>query len=182
MVSIVSISISVHSASADQKFVEKIDVRGRAIHVTLPPPIGAVTVFHLLIVFTEKHGKQFVCQGLPFDPATGKIVPENILQSDPPRLLTKGQCIPFRPDNRDFIPDAPSITVLSGTTPNRRITAFSKRRILNGAKIPYHLVAGPNSNSYTRTMLDRCDIPALKPVVAILTSGWDISINLDQKP
>jgi hypothetical protein len=82
IVSIVSISISVHSASEVQKFVEKIDVRGRAIHVTLPPPIGAVTGYHLFIVFTEKHGKQFVCQGLPFDPAIGKIVPENILQSD----------------------------------------------------------------------------------------------------
>jgi hypothetical protein len=54
--------------------------------------------------------------------------------------------------------------------------------MFNGAKIPYHLVTGPNSNSYTRTMLDRCDIPALKPAVAMLTPGWDISINLDHKP
>jgi hypothetical protein len=175
--------ISVHSASEVQKFVEKIDVRGRAIHVTLPPPIGAVTGYHLFIVFTEKHGKQFVCQGFPFDPATGKIVPENILQSDPPGLLTKGQCIPFRPDNRDFIPDAPSITVLSGSGAKQAYNCiFKETDILNGAKIPYHLVAGPNSNSYTRTMLDRCDIPAMKPALAILTPGWYISINLDHKP
>ena len=79
----------VQSASAVQKFVEKIDVRGRAIQVTLPPPLGFVTGYHLFIVYTENHGKQFVCQGLPFDPATGKIAPDEILPSDPPGLLTK---------------------------------------------------------------------------------------------
>ena len=183
MVSRVSTSLSVHSASADQKFVEKIDVRGRAIHVTLPPPIGSVTGYHLFIVYTQKHGKQFVCQGLPFDPATGKIVPEDKLPSDPPGLQTKGQCIPFRSDNRDFIPDAPSITVLSGTYAKQAYNCiFKETDILNGAKIPYHLVTGPNSNSYARTMLDRCDIPAMKPAIAMLTPGWDISINLDHKP
>jgi hypothetical protein len=179
----VSKSLSVHSTSVVQKFVEKIDVRGRAMHVTPPPPIGSVTGYHLFIVYTPKHGKQFVCQGLPFDPATGKIAPDEILQSDPPGLLTKGQCIPFRPDNRDFIPDAPSITVLSGPDAKQAYNCFFKETdILNGSKIPYHLVTGPNSNSYTRTILDRCDIPAIKPAVAILTPGWDISINLDHKP
>jgi hypothetical protein len=183
MVSRVSTSLSVHSASADQKFVEKIDVRGRAIHVTLPPPIGSVTGYHLFIVYTQKHEKQFVCQGLPFDPATGRIVPEEILHSDPPGLLTKGQCIPFRPDNRDFIPDAPSITVLSGTDAKQAYNCiFKETDILNAATIPYHLVTGPNSNSYVRTMLYRCDIPAMKPALAILTPGWYISINLDHKP
>jgi hypothetical protein len=34
MVSIISTSLSVQSASAVQKFVEKIDVKGRATHVT----------------------------------------------------------------------------------------------------------------------------------------------------
>ncbi len=183
MVSIVSTSLSVKSASAVQKFVEKIDVRGRAIEVTLPPPLGSVTGYHLFIVYTEKHGKQFVCQGLPFYLPTGKISPDEILPSDPPGLLTKGQCIPFLPDNRDFIPDAPSITVLSGPDAKQAYNCFFKETdILNDAKIPYHLVTGPNSNSYTRTMLDKCDVPAMKPAVAILTPGWHISINLDHKP
>jgi hypothetical protein len=97
MFSIISTSPSVQSTSAFQKFVEKIDVRGKAIHVTFPPPIGSVTGYHLFIVYTEKHGKQFVCQGFPFDPATGKIVSDEILPSDPPGLLTKGQCIQFLP-------------------------------------------------------------------------------------
>ena len=54
-------------------------------------------------------------KGLPVDLTTGKIAPDEILPSDPPGLLIRGQCIPLRPNNRDFIPDAPSITVLSGS-------------------------------------------------------------------
>ena len=64
----------------NSEFVEKVEVRGRAIHVTLPQPIGSITGFHLFIVYTDKHGKQFVCQGLPFDPATGKIAADEILR------------------------------------------------------------------------------------------------------
>ena len=165
------------------KFVEKVEVRGRAINVTLPQPIGSVTGYHLFIVYTDKHGNQFVCQGLPFDPTTGKIAPDEILPSDPPGLLIRGQCIPLRPNNRDFIPDAPSITVLSGSDTKQAYNCFFKETdIFNDAKIPYHMVTGPNSNSYTRTMLDRCDIIAMKPAVALLTPGWDISISLDDKP
>ena len=37
-----------------------------------------------------------------------RIAPDEIFPSSP-GLLTKGQCIPFRPDNSDFIPDAPSL-------------------------------------------------------------------------
>ena len=126
MDSIVSTSLSVQGASTIQKSVETIDVRGRAIHVTLPQSIGSLTGYHLFIVYTDKHGKQLVCQGLPFDPATGKIAPDEILPSDPPGLLIKGQCITFRPDNRDFIPDAPSITVLSGSDTKQAYNCFLK--------------------------------------------------------
>ena len=109
--------------------------------------MSTLTSLSLFIIYTEKHGKQFVCQGLPFDPATGKIAPDEILLSDPPGLLTKGQCIPFRRDNIDFIPDAPSITVLSGPDAKQVYNSFFKETdIFNDAKIPYHLVTGPNSN------------------------------------
>ena len=182
MVSIVSTSLSVQGATAIEKPVETIDVRGRPIHVTLPQSIGSVTGYHLFIVYTDKKGKQFICQGLPFDPATGNIAPDEILPSDPTGLVIKGQCIPLRPNNRDFIPDAPSITVLSGSDTKQAYNCFFKETdIFNDAKIPYHMVTGPNSNSYTRTMLDKCNILAMKPAVAILTPGWDISINLDDK-
>jgi hypothetical protein len=183
MDSIVSTSLSVQGATAIPKHVETIDVRGRAIHVTLPQSISSVTGYHLFIVYTDKKGKQFICQGLPFNPATGNIAPDEILPSDPTGLLIKGQCIPLRPNNRDFIPDAPSITVLSGSDTKQAYNCFFKETdIFNEAKIPYHMVTGPNSNSYTRTILDKCNILAMKPAVAILTPGWDISINLDDKP
>ena len=182
MDSIVSTSLSVQGATAIPKHVETIDVRGRAIHVTVPQSIGSVTGYHLFIVYTDKNGKQFICQGLPFDPATGNIAPDEILPSDPTGLVIKGQCIPLRPNNRDFIPDAPSITVLSGSDTKQAYNCFFKKtEIFNDAKIPYHMVTGPNSNSYTRTMLDKCNILAMRPAVAILTPGWDISINLDDK-
>ena len=101
---------------------------------------------------------------------------------DPTGLVTKGQCIPLRPNNRDFIPDAPSITVLSGSDTKQAYNClFKETDIFNDAKIPYHMITGPNSNSYTRTMLDKCNILVMKPAVAILTPGWDISINLDDK-
>jgi hypothetical protein len=180
---IVSTSLSVQAATAIPKHVETIDVRGRAIHVTLPQSIGSVTGYHLFIVYTDKKGKQFICQGLPFNPATGNIAPDEILPSDPTGLVIKGQCIPLRLNNRDFIPDAPSITVLSGSDTKQAYNCFFKETdIFNEAKIPYHMVTGPNSNSYTRTILDKCNILAMKPAVAILTPGWDISINLDDKP
>jgi hypothetical protein len=174
---IVSTSLSVEGATAIPKHVETIDVRGRAIHVTLPQSIGSVTGYHLFIVYTDQKGKQFICQGLPFDPATGNIAPDEILPSDPTGLVIKGQCIPLRPNNRDFIPDAPSITVLSGSYTKQAYNCFFKETdIFNEANIPYHMVTGPNSNSYTRTILDKCNILAMKPAVAILTPGWDISI------
>ena len=180
---IVSTSLSVQRATAIPKKVETIDVRGRAIHVTLPQSIGSVTGYHLFIVYTDKKGKQFICQGLPFNPATGNIAPDEILPSDPTGLVIKGQCIPLRPNNRDFIPDAPSITVLSGSDTKQAYNCFFKETdIFNEAKIPYHMITGPNSNSYTRTLLDKCNILAMKPAVAILTPGWHISINLDDKP
>ena len=89
MVSVVSTSHSVQGVTAIKKSVETIDVRGRAIHVILPQSIGSVTGYHLFIVYTDKHGNQFVCQGLPFDPTTGKIAPDEILPSDPPGLLIR---------------------------------------------------------------------------------------------
>jgi hypothetical protein len=177
---ILSTSLSVRGTKTP---FETIDVRGRAIHVTLPHSIGSITGYHLFIVYTDKRGKQFVCQGLPFDPATGKIAPDEILPSDPSGLLIKGQCIPLRSNNRDFIPDAPSITVLSGSDTRQTYNCFHKETaIFNDAKIPYHMLTGTNSNSYTRTILDKCNILAMKPAVAILTPGWDISINLDDIP
>ena len=180
LISVISTAGVLQSSFAIQKVVEKMDVRARSIHVTLPPPIGSITAYHLFLVYSEKHGKQFVCQGFPFDLSTGNIPPDSVLPSDSPGLLTKGRCIPFTLDNRDFIPDAPSVTVASEKDAKHAYTCLFKETILfNNAKVPYHLVTGPNSNSYSRTM-DNCDLPAIKPAIAIITPGWDISIDLNR--
>jgi hypothetical protein len=177
LVSILSTATLAQSAAALVN--EKINVRARTIHAILPPPIGSVTAYHLFIVYTEKHGIQFICQGFPFDPKTGQVAPDAILPANPPGLLTQGRCISYLPGNRDFIPDAPTITVVSGQKANLAFHCFVKETALfNISKVPYHLIKGPNSNSYTRTMLDQCNVPALKPSIATLTPGWDISIDL----
>jgi len=161
---------------------EKIDVRGRAITVTLPAPIGTITAYHLFIVYTDKHDQQFVCQGFPFNPATGQVPSDSVLSTDPAGLLTLGRCIEFLPSNRDFIPDAPSITVASGKEAHKAYQCFvEKTAVFNSAEVPYHVIPGPNSNTYTRTMLDTCGIEGgddRRPSVATITPGWDISVPL----
>ena len=150
--------VSLQSVSAVEK-VNTIDVRARAIPFTLPGG-QTVTVFHLFIVYTQKADKDFVCQGFPFDPVTGQIpkdadLPLNI----PSPFLLQGRCIPFDPDNRDFNPNEPSVTVVSGPDSKDVYKCFVKEtKIFNNAKIPYALLA-TNSNSYTRAMLDRYDVP-----------------------
>ena len=42
------------------------------------------------------------------------------------RLVTKGQYIPLCRNNRDFIPDAPSVTVLSGSDTKQVYNCFFK--------------------------------------------------------
>jgi hypothetical protein len=158
---------------------EKIDVRGRAITVTLPAPYGTITAYHLFIVYTDKHAQEFVCQGFPFDPETGQVPSDSVIATDPPGLLTQGHCIDFLPSNRDYIANAPSITVASGKEAHKAYQCFiEKSDLFNSAGVPYHVVTGPNSNTYTRTMLDTCGVDAQKPSVATITPGWDISIPL----
>jgi hypothetical protein len=73
-------------------------------------------------------------------------------------------------DNIDFFPDAPSLTVLSSPDAKLAYKCFFKETgIFNDAKIPYHLVTGPNSNSYARTMLDKCNVVYLKPALSVTT-------------
>ncbi len=157
---------------------ETIDVRARAITVTLPQ-IGTVTGYHLFIIYTDRDGAQFVCQGYPFDPVTGEIPPHSVIVTDPPGLLTLGRCVDYLPGNPDYISDAPSVTVATGKTAHMAYECFvEKTDLFNAAKVPYHEITGPNSNTYARTMLDSCDVPAIKPTSATLTPGWDISIHL----
>jgi hypothetical protein len=175
-----SISLSILSpepAFAGEK-ANQVDVRARAIHVTLPGG-QEVTVYHLFIVYV-KPGIDFVCQGFPFDPATGQIPKDSDLPLNlPSPYLLQGRCIPFGTDNRDFNPKAPSTTVVSGPDAKDAYKCFvNETKKFNDAKISYALLA-TNSNTYVRTILDKCDIPGmdsrLSPGVTVPTApGWAI--------
>lgn len=181
IVSSVATSIlSRQTASAVEK-TNQIDVRARSIHVTLPGG-QTVTVYHLFIVYV-KTGKDFVCQGFPFDPTTRQIPKDSDLPLNlPSPYLLQGRCIPFNTDNRDFNPQAPSTTVVSGSDATDAYKCFAKEtKKFNMAKIPYALLA-TNSNTYVRTMLDKCDIPGadarLPPGVTVPTApGWAIVLQ-----
>ena len=177
--SLASSILSRQTASAVEK-TNQIDVRARSIDITLPGG-QKVTVYHLFIVYV-KPGIDFECQGFPFDPVTGQIPKDSDLPLNlPSPYLLQGRCIPFSTDNRDFNPQAPSTTVVSGSNADAKgayqcfVTETEK---FNEAKTPYALLA-TNSNTYVRTMLDRCDIPGenerLPPGVTVLTApGWQI--------
>ena len=87
LVSVLSMVIqgSLQSAYAVEK-INTIKVSPRPIDVT----IGGqkVTVFHIFVVYTQKqqhqqqelpNDKDYVCQGFPFDPATGQITRDSDL-------------------------------------------------------------------------------------------------------
>jgi hypothetical protein len=165
------------SAYAVEK-TNTVNVTPRPIHVTLPDG-QIVTVYHLFVVYTQKTDKAFVCQGFPFDPVTGEIPRDSDLPLNlPSPYLTQGRCIPFESDNRDWpFRNEPSTTVVSGADSKDVYKCFVKfTSKFNDAKIPYALL-GPNSNSYSRAILDGCSVPGgdsrLPPgVIPILAPGW----------
>ena len=177
--------------------VEKVDtikVSPRPIHVTLPGG-QEVTVYHLFVVYTQKqqqqqqeqpNDKDYVCQGFPFDPATGQVARDSDLPLNlPSPFLLKGRCIPFESDNRDYqFRQLPSTTVISGAQAKDVFKCFIKvTNTLNDAKIPYTLLPtssqlSGNSNSYVRAILDNCNVPggdSRIPVPAQLAPGWSIT-------
>ena len=184
---------SLQSAYAVEK-INTIKVSPRPIDVT----IGGqkVTVFHIFVVYTQKQqhqqqelptDKDYVCQGFPFDLATGQIARDSDLPLNlPSPFLLKGRCIPFESDNRDYpFRELPSTIVVSGDNSKDVYRCFVKvTSKLNDANIPYTLLPtnsdSGNSNSYARAILDNCDIPGgdsrLPPrVIPQLTPGWSIT-------
>lgn len=163
------------SAGSAQDTPERIDVRARDITVTLPPPYGRITGYHLYIVYADPSGRQFVCEGFPFDPSSGSIPPESALLYGPPGLLTQGYCgaMPYSRTGGAY-----SVTVLQGADAGRAYRCMEKETArFNSENVAYRMATGPNSNSFVRTMLDRCGVPAVKPVAAAPSPGWDISIR-----
>lgn len=195
LVSVLSMVIQLQSASAVEK-IDTIKVSPRPIHVTLPDG-NQVTVYHLFVVYTQKQQQQqqelptdkdYVCQGFPFDPATGQIPPASDLPLDlPSPFLLKGRCIPFESDNMDYPyrgTPYPSTLLVKGDNAKDVYRCFVKATsAFNDASIPYTLLPtsiqlSGNSNSYVRAILDNCHIPggdSRIPVPAQLAPGWSIT-------
>lgn len=175
MIALTSASFIWRAGSA-QDTTERIDVWARDITVTLPPPYGRVTGYHLYIVYADASGRQFVCEGFPFYPPSGSIPPESALFFyGPPGLLTQGYCATM-PHGRPA--GAHSVTVLQGADAGRAYRCMEKETArFNSENVAYRMATGPNSNSFVRTMLDRCGVPAIKPAAAVPSPGWDISIR-----
>lgn len=69
------------------------------------------------------------------------------------------------------------MTVLWGKGAGEAYRCFEKETVLfNAEKVPYRMATGPNSNTFVRTILDRCGVPALKPAGAVPAPGWEISL------
>jgi hypothetical protein len=185
---------SLQSAYAVEK-INTIKVSPREIKITLPDG-NKVTVYHLFVVYTQKQQQQqqeeptdkaYVCQGFPFDPATGQIPPDSELPLFPSEssFLLQGRCIPFENDNRDWPyrngPPQPTTLDISGDNAKDVYKCFVKvTNTFNDAKIVYALL-GYNSNSYARVILDKCDVPGADsriPVPPQLAPGWSLGANL----
>ena len=196
LVSVLSMVIQLQSASAVEK-MDTIKVSPRPIHVTLPDG-NQVTVYHLFVVYAQKqqqqqqelpNDKDYVCQGFPFDPATGQIPPSSDLPLGlPSPFLLKGRCIPFEPGNMDYPyrgPPNPSTTLVSGDNAKdvyrcfvKATNAFNDARIIPYTLLPTSSERSGNSNSYVRAILDNCHIPGGNsriPVPAELAPGWEIT-------
>lgn len=188
------IQTSMQNAYAVEK-IDTIKVSPREIKITLPDG-SKVTVYHLFVVYTQKEQhqqqeeptvKSYVCQGIPFDPATGQVAPDSDLPLFPSdsSFLLQGRCIPFDSDNRDWLyqngPPEPTILDVSGDDAKDVYRCFVKvNNALNEANIVYALL-GFNSNSYVRAILDKCDVPggdSRIPVPPQLAPGWSLGANL----
>ena len=177
-------SITRTTGSSEINSQQRIDVRAAPITVPLPRPYsGTITGFHLALVYVNATGSDFVCEGLPFDPATGKTPSDSALISNPPGLVTRGYCYPYSFGFDARSSDVQSVTVVSSSKEASQIynCLVKKTAAFNAANVPYYMTTGPNSNSFARTLLEYCKIPATKPAGATVTPGWDLVINLGER-
>lgn len=177
-------SITRTAGSSEINSQQRIDVRAAPITVPLPRPYsGTITGFHLALVYVNATGSEFVCEGLPFDPATGKALLDSVLISNPRGLVTRGYCYPASSGfDARLSSDVQSVTVVSSSREASQIydCLVKKTAAFNAANVPYYMTTGPNSNSFVRTLLEYCKIPAVKPSGATVTPGWDLVINLGE--
>jgi hypothetical protein len=163
--------------------MERIDVRASKLTINLVGAFGSVTGYHLYIAYIDTKGKEYIFEGFPIDKTTGKLplISASTLLLNPPGLLTQGRCTSSSWGKiYQSTSNVASVTVVVGIDAIKKYSCLREHTaIFNAENIPYRMTMGPNSNSYVRTMLERCGIPVVKPPSAVFTPGWELSIKLN---
>lgn len=136
----------------------RIDVRARHLK-----DLEGVPIYHLFIVYVDSDGRQYYfrggssCEGIDSCSLNQSTI-----------VASTGR---YTSGTVDWDKSAESITVLDGKTAKGKDSCLAlELEKINNAKIPYILL-DQNSNSVVRTILEKCHIPAKKPVT--LAPGWN---------
>jgi PKD domain len=153
-------------ADAIQKGVgctPKIEVRASKI----PGLAGKLQIYHLYIIHTDTDGLQYIFRAGPS------------LRNGPPFGHLETCYAVYKPGGKcgDWHPNAPSVTVAKDSQVNPLVLncLHLERDRIQSMKVPYELT-GPNSNSFVYTLLQKCALPAEKPVSEIQVPGWGMLI------
>jgi RHS repeat-associated protein len=139
-----------------------IDVRALPYSAVNPDQLSYAT--HLFIIFTNENGQEFLYRGGPT---------RFFLLPNPGVIRTYGG--PYNDTNLDQSPNAPRISVLSGQSACSKQACLASETIRIASLQRRYNVWGPNSNSVVWTMLEKCNIPTLKPANTI-TPGWGMTL------
>lgn len=147
----------------------RVDVRAHRVDI-----VGHSTPFwHLFIIYVDPTGKEFFYRGGPSGTCHLECRPS--FTRLPCQIVGCGNIATsfgeYREGTVDWTQGAPTVTALSGPRAFNKDTCFASycQRIAN-LRVPYQIL-GPNSNTVARTLLIRCGVVPLKPV--LITPGWD---------
>lgn len=113
-------------------------------------PGARVTAYHLYLVYTNEHGRQYFYRGGPENdmPPFGRIVVES------------GHYVP---GTIDWDESAISQALLSGPAAHGLDSCFETTiQQIAAMSVPYD-IGGPNSNTVVRTLLENCGLPVVQP-------------------
>ena len=123
------------------------------VEATRIQALGGLPVWHLSIVHTDGAGVETGWRGGPGGPG-----------GDPQYGTIRGDTALYQPGWVDYDRSAPSETVGTGSTVCGKTTCFETERVrINGTATTY-APTGPNSNTWVKTVLENCGLPARKPV------------------
>lgn len=129
------------------------------VEATKIAALGGLPVWHLSIVHTDETGIETGWRGGPGG-AGGA----------PPYGTIRGDTGLYQPGWVDYDRSAPSVTVGTGALVCGKTACFESERLrINGTATQY-TPTGPNSNTWAKTVLANCGLPARKPVW--IAPGW----------